>query len=818
MPQADTLEREGSSLLDRARTLLRPSPRTRPAPCPTCGVVNDLVVAKWCGHCGERLAALREVEVAPEREGPDLDRLRRIAAGVFAGLVVLLLVVPALLRGSNGTQLGQTARGDGGRSGVVATRTPDAPTGIAWEQATLAPNVPTPRLALTDEHVTILGARAFATVERTTGRILQSVELATESLPYEDANVVGGVVLLGGDDTPVQALDPVTGEQLWVLEGAFPAGFVRASAMADPNGLLHLPFGFTSVVVVDPATGEIQNVSDGWPAGSGIHSAIAANEQSAAFLTVSPPGADLRPGVAAVTGGITVVGEQGGRVVWNIDLISDDALAPTAMSRSGTRGWIAHLDSTRGPNPLVVVRDLLTGQEQTTVPISGELFGLGIVDDTLLVSAEASGVIGIDVRNGQEVFRSDLDPGPILVGPDDPVFAVGTVDGGPTTLLDTGGGVVTSIPDVVGTPVLADGTFVSSSADGIVTARDLGGSPLWERPVLLPSVATLATDGDLVVVNGQNGTVVLDPETGERITAVERTASTVSRGIDGTVVLGDGIVVTTPLASDASGRSLTALDAQTGIARWNEDRQSPPVVGPLTGAAGRTWIPVDDEIHAYENSDGRRTFAEFARGSESVQASPRGPLTLVDGMVVATPRDEVCVAADDCPDAVIAIEQERELPGGPREVRWVSSVPACGAAAAGRDGGLFVPTRRGIASLDVLDGSTLWVQREFATCDTLAVGPRAVVQAAGTRLLALDPVTGDRLWTTDLEQLPATAPVIAGDELVVGMLDGSLLGFDLETGAVRWQFGLPAPALTEPVVVDGSWVVLLRDGRVLRLR
>ena len=113
------------------------------------------------------------------------------------------------------------------------------------------------------------------------------------------------------------------------------------------------------------------------------------------------------------------------------------------------------------------------------------------------------------------------------------------------------------------------------------------------------------------------------------------------------------------------------------------------------------------------------------------------------------------------------------------------------------DGHLYVVSTDGhIAALDAATGKTLWERSTRMRSRLLWLGKKA------TR------------WP---DAYYSGGPVISGDLLVVGTLDGHVYGLDAKTGDERWHAELAAEVLSPPAIVGDQVVVRTEDGRVYSL-
>jgi outer membrane protein assembly factor BamB len=98
------------------------------------------------------------------------------------------------------------------------------------------------------------------------------------------------------------------------------------------------------------------------------------------------------------------------------------------------------------------------------------------------------------------------------------------------------------------------------------------------------------------------------------------------------------------------------------------------------------------------------------------------------------------------------------------------------------------------------------------------------VNTMGDEVLATDLDSGRKLWSFKLDGdlakrggALATAPLAAGDSVLVATLDGHVLRLDPDTGKVRQRYDVGAPVRSQPVAVDGWIYVGTEDGKLVAI-
>lgn len=106
-------------------------------------------------------------------------------------------------------------------------------------------------------------------------------------------------------------------------------------------------------------------------------------------------------------------------------------------------------------------------------------------------------------------------------------------------------------------------------------------------------------------------------------------------------------------------------------------------------------------------------------------------------------------------------------------------------------------------------------QRAFPYRSSAAVTPGFVVVGGRDKLIkALDPATGEPLWTFATKSRVDSSPVIVGQRVFVGGADGRLYAFDLQTGEKTWEYEAGGGFNASPAVAAGRLVIGNEDGEI----
>lgn len=368
-------------------------------------------------------------------------------------------------------------------------------------------------------------------------------------------------------------------------------------------------------------------------------------------------------------------------------------------------------------------------------------------------------------------------------GPEHLGASAATVAGiAPAWTVAVGGPIAAGSPIVAGDNVYIAVTDFEGGDHGGVVALDLGtGRERWRFTTLNPVRNAVAVDRGVVVIADSGGRVHgVDAATGRA-----RWSRDLAEGTDSwnwhlwqppTIV--DGVVYIGTQATFA------AIDVETGALRWTRSTSRDwPWLGPTAAAT-----PVGDRILVVSDRESGLWLGDRATG-HTVLAVPSddflgiagAPLAL-DGRAYVTNTYGNVVALDP---ATLGIWWRSPLV--PRGDAWSESIVTNLATAGGR---LFAATQDGVlAALEVADGAVAW--RAAAPAGPLTVAHYA---SDGAGYGASPVVTGDLVW--------------------IGGVDGVLRAYDVATGQERERHVLGSPILSGVAPVEGGLVAATFGGTV----
>lgn len=340
----------------------------------------------------------------------------------------------------------------------------------------------------------------------------------------------------------------------------------------------------------------------------------------------------------------------------------------------------------------------------------------------------------------------------------------------------------------------------------------------------------------------------------------------------GTPIVAGGLAIVVVLDNAGGDRGgLVALDLATGAERWRY-RTPFPAVG-AAAASGDTVVVAtkNGEVHAVALADGTpRWQHDAAAGISTFSGSLWGPPTIADGLVYVALQGNftaldlasgtpVWARDPDDPEfnwlgslAAVAVSEGTAIAAFNRTLGVASASATTGAAGwsikDGRsvavnaspvieNGIVYLVSAAGAVSAATLDtGSTIWARNvtpganewHYSVTATPALaGGRLFVATQWDDLVALDAASGAELWRVpaadgvlsfthyrDAQAAWAASPVVTGDIVWIGGLDGRLRALATDDGRELWSTQLGAPITSAVAPTGDSLVVASYDGSV----
>ncbi len=97
-------------------------------------------------------------------------------------------------------------------------------------------------------------------------------------------------------------------------------------------------------------------------------------------------------------------------------------------------------------------------------------------------------------------------------------------------------------------------------------------------------------------------------------------------------------------------------------------------------------------------------------------------------------------------------------------------------------------------------------------------GSRIYAASQDGNVSAFDPVSGKRLWRTELDLDLTAGPGVGEGHVVVASSDGLIILLDAADGSERWRVNLHGESLARPLVANGAIIVQTVDNRLRALQ
>ncbi|MEA3638919.1 MAG: outer membrane protein assembly factor BamB [Lamprobacter sp.] len=317
-------------------------------------------------------------------------------------------------------------------------------------------------------------------------------------------------------------------------------------------------------------------------------------------------------------------------------------------------------------------------------------------------------------------------------------------------------------------PAVSGNRVYAADHSGIISALNAAdGRVVWERKTGRPYSGGPDVEGEQLAVGSSSGEVLL---LSTRDGSQRWRAQLSSEILSVPRLIGDLVVV------HSIDDSIYGLDINDGSQRWRFSHQAPILT--LRGSSSPT--PGPDGI-IVGISSGRLVYLDYTQGIpiwEVLVSPPSG-------------RTELERIADIDTDPVVLGDQ------------------------------VFVASFNGdLAAVDIGSGAVLW-RRELSAHAGLAATPESLyITDSDDQLWAADPTDGAGRWRQDsLRHRQLTAPVVIGNALAVGDLEGYLHLVSRRDGRLLGRLRVAKAAVTSaPVVVGQTLYLQLDNGTIAAVR
>ena len=370
--------------------------------------------------------------------------------------------------------------------------------------------------------------------------------------------------------------------------------------------------------------------------------------------------------------------------------------------------------------------------------------------------------------------------------------------------------------------------------------RNIGAGSSKTRQVMAPVVAD---NGKVFVLDGEAGVTAVDAGTGAVLWKADLTVDEADKGSRflgigfgggaGGGGFGGGVAVGGGKVFVSSGyRSMTALDAATGVVVWKSSVDL-PIHGAPTVAGQRVFvIDVDNQLIAFNVNTGQQDWSY--RGITEPARIMRASSPAVSGDTVLAPFSSgelVALRASNGQPVWQEVLSRTSRTSALSEIRDIAGRPVVSR------GFVYAISQSGVLqAMDIRSGQAKWSLPVAGVNAPLPVGDVVYVVSKAGELTVVNRESGQVYWTRDLNEgrvrreggilgfgkrtvRPTwSGPILASNRLVLVNSDGEAVAFDPKTGAQQSTVKLGAAAYIAPAAYNGALYVLTDKGELVSIR
>ncbi len=360
------------------------------------------------------------------------------------------------------------------------------------------------------------------------------------------------------------------------------------------------------------------------------------------------------------------------------------------------------------------------------------------------------------------------------------------------------------------------------------------GKPVWSLSLDDDGPSTAACSEGTCVFNTESCTVfALDADTGE-----QKWSYWLGDPLTSSPTIANGIVFTSYPAAGVSGKksrppgaphAIIAMDLQSGEILWQKWLDSDVMSAPVATGDFVYVNTFAGTLMKFEQKTGKIRYAVKARatsapvvkfedGIETMFYTRRGDGDEDDP-------EEMIIRADHNDPKTTFTAKRKKAKYLDKKVQAQSTSfadEAADDAANGFSGGAPASANAQAAYINVGKTSVSGMQA-FQGSRILHLGS-SNVNTMGDEVVATSSTTGEELWSFKLKGELArsggflgTAPLAAGDSVILATLTGKVLRLDPKTGRVKKTYSVGSPIRAQPVVVGGWIYVGTQDGRLVAI-
>ena len=309
------------------------------------------------------------------------------------------------------------------------------------------------------------------------------------------------------------------------------------------------------------------------------------------------------------------------------------------------------------------------------------------------------------------------------------------------------------------------------------------------------------TDGEQIYAASFDGNVIaFDTNRGRKIWKNNYDLSFTSGPTfkDGILVLG------------TNDGELIALDALTGEILWATTVSS-EILAPVSIGDDKIFVrTVDGSLTALSKEDGAQQWLVNHKVPRLSLRGTSAPVNFANAVLCGF--DDGKVSAYDVSNGTLLWETMLTPAGGRTEIEKIMDIDAP-MVILGNE--LYVGSYQGaLGAMALESGDIIWVTEASIYAGIAADDNAVFVSEADGTVMALSRFTGREIWKKEnLLYRNPTAPVIMGDSIVIGDLEGYLHWLDKTSGAMQERINIGKSKISStPLVLNNSVYVLTDSG------
>jgi outer membrane protein assembly factor BamB len=309
----------------------------------------------------------------------------------------------------------------------------------------------------------------------------------------------------------------------------------------------------------------------------------------------------------------------------------------------------------------------------------------------------------------------------------------------------------------------------------------------------------LATAGNKLFAAGRDGEVAaFDLKSGKQLWRVE----TKLELSGGTGVGADVVVV-----GSADGQVL-AYAADNGAQRWRTDVKGEILSAPAVADSEVVVRTVDGKLRALAMADGKEIWSAEQQIPRLTLRGASAPVVARDIAIAGF--DNGRVLAVSLADGATVWDSPVSPPHGRTELERLNDIDAP-VKVVGEE--VFVAGYQGRAAMLALDSGQIWWTQEVSSYRGVDVDDdHMYVSTSQGELLAITRRTGQPVWNNPVLKLRSlSAPVVAGEYVVVADLEGYVHWFDRATGELAGRTKAGGDRVTNAPLTVGDLVYVITD-------